>query len=483
MSVTATTAITRRPVEEVADGMADVVVVGAGIVGLACALELAHAGFAVTVVGPQTGAHAGQASRAAGAMLTVYSEVEAAHPSQRVAVELAERIAARAGYEEWLDQLAELGGVRVGLTPGVWVTASVPADRVELAAIAAAAADAGDPGERHSPGAVPGLGPGSPVFEALWLPGEAGVDAAHLTAAVAAAVAAHPRVTWVDDTAITVADDGTGAGAGITVATDSGLIRAGQLLLAAGVGIPALLRRSPGLSAGIPPVLAGRGVSLVLRGVPTNIGAPVRTPNRGFACGAHLVARDGGEVYLGATNRLSTRPELTRRASADELVTLLHDGTHELNAGLRHAQVVDVRVGYRPFTVDHLPLIGRTRNEKVLVATATYRCGMLLAPRIATLIRREIEHPGAIAGHPYTPLRTLPEPDLLALLTTHAETLAEVVCQPGGRLPAGAAGPLGQALRAALAQGAADPVVRRLFAAAPVAEALPLLLDTIGRPQ
>jgi glycine oxidase len=463
----------------------DIAVVGAGIVGLACALELARAGFAVTVIGPRTGAHAGQASRAAGAMLTVYSEVEAAHPPQRVAVEVAERVIARAGYEQWLDQLDELGGVRVALTRGVWVTASVPADRVELAAIAAAAADAGDPGERHDPSAVPGLGPHSPVFEALWLPSEAGVDAVQLTQAAAAAVTAHPRITWIDDTTVAVADDGDGAG--ITITTDSGPVTAGQLLLAAGVEIPALLRRSPDLALAIPPVLAGRGVSLVLRGVPTTteapIGAPIRTPNRGFACGAHLVARDGGQVYLGATNRLSTRPDLSRRASVDEIMTLLHDGTHELHAGLRHAQLVDVRVGYRPFTVDHLPLVGRTRHEKVLLATATYRCGMLLAPHVAALIRREIENPGALASHPYTPLRSLPEPDLPALLTQHAGALAEVVCQPGGRLPAGVAGPLGHALGSALARGAADPVVRRLFAAAPVAEVLPLLFDTIGRPQ
>jgi glycine oxidase len=73
---------------------ADVAVVGAGIVGLACALELAQAGYSVVLVGPRTGEHVGQASRAAGAMLTVFSEVEAAHPPQRVAVEVAERVAA-----------------------------------------------------------------------------------------------------------------------------------------------------------------------------------------------------------------------------------------------------------------------------------------------------------------------------------------------------------------------------------------------------
>lgn len=74
---------------------ADVAVVGTGIIGLACALELAGAGCSVALVGPRTGEHHGQASRAAGAMLTVFSEVEAAHPPTRTKVEVTERVAAR----------------------------------------------------------------------------------------------------------------------------------------------------------------------------------------------------------------------------------------------------------------------------------------------------------------------------------------------------------------------------------------------------
>jgi glycine oxidase len=456
---------------------ADVAVVGAGIIGLACALELARAGTSVTLVGPRTGEHSGQASRAAGAMLTVFSEVEAAHSPERVAVEVAERVAARAGYEAWLEQLAESGGPPVTLTPGVWVTASAPADRAELAAIAAAADDAGVPGQIHTPDAVPGLASES-VFEALWLPSEAGVDAEALTAAAAAAVLAHPRIRWLDTEAIAT----TEAGSAMRIdTTTSQVVTAGQVLLAAGVQIPALLRRCPGLELGAPPVLAGRGVSMVLDAAPVAVSAPVRTPNRGFACGAHLVARADGGLYLGATNRLSTHPELGRRPSIDEIATLLHDATRELNAGLRHAQVRQVRVGYRPYTIDHLPLVGRTVHPKVLLATATYRCGMLLAPRVARLIQGEVEHAGALADHPYSPQRQIPPPDLIELVTAHGAALAEFVCQPGGLLPAGAAAALGASLSAALAHQLDDPATRRLAAGAPVEEVLPLLLDVAAR--
>ncbi|GAB3167378.1 FAD-dependent oxidoreductase [Amycolatopsis stemonae] len=457
---------------------ADVAVIGAGIVGLACALELAQARTSVALVAPRTGEHAGQASRAAGAMLTVFSEVEAAHPQPRVAVEVAERVAARAGYDAWLEQLANIAGRPApALMPGVWVTASVPADRAELAAIAAAAADAGQPGQLHSPAEVPGLR-SKTVFEALWLPGESGVDAAGLVAIAAAAAMAHPRITWFDADAARISDNGTGLRIELV---DGEPVTAERLVLAAGVQTSAIARRSPGLTSDLPPVLAGRGVSMVLQAVPDPVASPIRTPNRGFACGAHLVARADGRTYLGATNRLSTRPEPGRAASVDEIATLLHDGVRELNTGLRDAQVTDIRVGYRPYTIDHLPLVGRTANPKVLVATATYRCGILLAPRVATLIRTELEHPGALDNHPYSPRRTMPVPDLAQLVDGRGDALVELICQPGGHLPGGAADQLSAMLRAALIHEHAGPAARRLLSSAPVEEVLPLLLDVAGR--
>ncbi|WP_410644603.1 NAD(P)/FAD-dependent oxidoreductase [Amycolatopsis sp. lyj-346] len=458
---------------------ADVVIVGAGIIGLACALELAQCGTTVTLIGPRTGQHLGQASRAAGAMLTVFSEVEAAHPPERVAVEVAERIAARVGYEAWLDQLTAVGGRLVALTPGVWVTASTPADRTELAAIADAAAGAGVPGELHSPGDVPGL-VSETVFEALWLPGEAGVDAEALTGSATAAVLAHPRISWLDTDTDAVAV--TEASSAMRIATAADLtVTAEQVVLAAGVQIPTLLRHSPELELGAPPVLAGRGVSMVLDAAPAPVASPIRTPNRGFACGAHLVARTDGGLYLGATNRLSTLPVLDRRPSIDEIATLLHDATCELNADLRHAQIRGARVGYRPYTTDHLPLVGRTAHPKVLLATATYRCGMLLAPHVARLLQREVDHPGALLDHPYSPRRSIQTTATTELLTAHGPALADVICQPGGSLPAGAPAVLGRLLCAALAHQLADPATQRLAASAPVEEVLPLLLDVAGR--
>ena len=146
----------------------------------------------------------------------------------------------------------------------------------------------------------------------------------------------------------------------------------------------------------LPPLWSGRGVCMVVS-AGFDLPAAVRTPNRGFACGAHLVPRGAGTVYLGATNRLSTEPDLHRRPSLDEITTLIHDGATELNTGPRDAQLLTVRVGHRPVTTDHLPLVGRTHHDRVHVATGTYRAESSSPHGPPTWSRRRSSRPAADA--------------------------------------------------------------------------------------
>src|SRR5436309_1272208 len=90
---------------------AEVTVVGTGLLGLSTAFELLRRDLSVIVVGPRAGDHIGQASRAAGAMLGVFSEVEAAHPLDRVEIEVAQRMAARNLYPAWLEDVTRSSGI------------------------------------------------------------------------------------------------------------------------------------------------------------------------------------------------------------------------------------------------------------------------------------------------------------------------------------------------------------------------------------
>ena len=163
---------------------------------------------------------------------------------------------------------------------------------------------------------------------------------------------------------------------------------AGQVVLATGAETTALLRAS-GMDALLPPVLGGRGVSVLVR-ASRPVPMCVRTPNRAFGCGLHLVPRDDGHIYIGATNRLTTRVEPESTAQLAELSSLLGGATSELDVGLRKAELVQTFVGYRPVTRDRLPLVGRTDADAVLVATATWRNGVGLAPVVEGLRSAEL---------------------------------------------------------------------------------------------
>ncbi|WP_432956927.1 NAD(P)/FAD-dependent oxidoreductase [Micromonospora haikouensis] len=416
----------------------DVVVAGSGLLGLATAFELLSRDLDVTVIGPRTGDHAGQASRAAGAMLTVFSEVEADHDPQRVSLEVGERLAARTGYEAWLDRVGTASKQAVRLVPGVWVIGNGygPDDTVNLRAIAKAAETYGCRAEFAAPTDVPGLTPQVRAHETLWLPDEGSVDPAHL-------------------------------------------------VLAAGAGTTGLLAPALAEQVDAPPLRSGRGVSLLAR-VPFSLPAAVRTPNRGFACGSHMVPRGDGTIYLGATNRLSTEPDYGQPATLDEIATLVHDASAELNTTIREAGLVEVRVGHRPVTLDHLPLFGRTGHPMVHLATGTYRCGVLLAPHAAGIVADGITAPSSTSAHPYSPRRAMHLPALDDLISGGTRGLVDMLCQPGGSLPPGTREMLERFLEAALHEIAAGTstravAMRRLWQRAPMVECLPLLLDAVGR--
>ncbi|MET7303402.1 FAD-dependent oxidoreductase [Embleya sp. NPDC005575] len=451
----------------------DVSVVGTGVIGLATALELLDRGLTVAVVGPRRGDHAGQATRAAGAMLSTFSEVEPHHGSDRVRVETAERLAAHEMYPAWLDRLRTNTGATVHAGRGTWVLAAA-GERPHLDAVARTARAAGHPAEHHPPTAITAVSAPDTGAGALWLPTEAWLDSATLMDALTTAVADHRAATWHDRPARSVTHDGV-------LCADGTRIRAPRTVLAAGTATPSLLPDA-GHDLGIPPILAGRGASITLRRPrPGEPGHVVRTPNAAFACGVHLVPRADDTLYLGGTNRLTTRPDPDVPATLDELSVLIHGARTRLDPALVFAHLLSTRVGLRPYTVDHLPLIGPTHDPRIVLATATYRCGILLAPRIAHLIADEITTPGTLDDHPYRANRPMPIPDLATILDDGAgQALVEHLTQDGTTLPPHAARELAAFAVAGL-RALADHdsphgrAIRRLWNTAPVIEAVPSL--------
>ncbi|MEV5204508.1 FAD-binding oxidoreductase [Streptomyces sp. NPDC053720] len=456
----------------------DVAVVGTGVVGLAVAVELLHRGVHVTVVGPRTGPHRGQGTRAAGAMLSTFSELEPHHDTQRTALETAERLSAHNTYPAWLERIGVMSGRKVPAPAGTWVLARAGRGFC-LEPIAEAARAAGHPAERHQASAIPGLSAPASSAGALWLPTEARVDSAALMESLSLAVEQHPRATWMSQPAAAV-------GAGTVSCSGGETVRAREVVLAAGCGIPALLP-DRGHPLGVPPILAGRGVSARLNAPAVELEHVVRTPNAAFACGTHLVPRTDGTLYLGGTNRLTLDADPDQPPGLDEVAVLATDSAALLDPRLKTATLQDARTGLRPYTLDHLPLVGRTGEPSILLATATYRCGVLLAPRLAQLVADEITEPGSLDTHPYRAQRPMPVPHIDDVLAQGAaQGMLEHLLQAGGHLSlsqqAEFAAFTSLALRALLGEDSkSGAAVRRLWERAPVIEAVPALFALARR--
>lgn len=457
---------------------ADVIVVGGGVVGASIAWGLARGAHDVCWL--TGGSVAGSATAAAGAMLAVFSEVSAGDDPARQAIEVGARLRGRRLWDEWLPLLGQAAGVDIAVSGGIHVVGRGPGDLATLAAIRAAASAAGAASEVVAPADVPGLHADADArpAEAVHLPAEAAVDIAALLGGLHAAVGSLPNVTVVPERAARICPPGR-------LVTASGeTLGGGDIVLAGGVETTALLADS-GLDGAVPALFGGRGVSLVVR-APEPAPACVRTPNRSFACGLHVVPRAGGLTYLGGTNRLSTLPEAGVGPHLSEVDDLIGGCVRELDTGLRRAELVSTAVGYRPVTVDRLPLVGRTAVPGLLVATGTWRNGIVLAPMLAELIADEVARPGTTAAHPFAPTRVMDAPPLDGPMLARAADGIVTAILAGTTLAPGRVADLTAFVGAALERacdpdGPPDRSVARLLGRAPMEEVLPLVFDLLAR--
>jgi glycine oxidase len=99
----------------------------------------------------------------------------------------------------------------------------------------------------------------------------------------------------------------------------------------------------------------------------------------------YTVPWPGGSLLVGATVEDVGFDERTTAAGVRELM----DAVIDLLPGAARASLEGVRVGLRPATPDHLPLLGSlVSHPRVILATGHYRNGILLAPYTADAVTR-----------------------------------------------------------------------------------------------
>ncbi len=347
----------------------DVIVVGAGLIGLAIAFELAQRGASVRVY--ERGEPARAASWAGAGMLAPYTERitnEALlglcassleqYPDFAERVRDASEIDVRLRLDGVLYAAFEAEGLSSLRRHGEQLaTRGVDCEMVDRAALLAA---------------EPWLGAG--VLGGLLKRSEGYVDNRRLGRALVAACEAR-GVRIEHSVTISVQCDRRRV---LGVRTDRGFVGARAVVNACGAWATNLHELPLNCVPSIEPV---KGQMIALS-VPVGF---ARRPT--WVPGAYLVPRDDGRLLVGAT---------VESAGFDDRVTA--DGIHELlHAALGAAPslgtftVTESWAGLRPGTADGLPFLGPTPIDGYFLATGHYRNGILLAPATARLIADAIE--------------------------------------------------------------------------------------------
>jgi glycine oxidase len=97
----------------------------------------------------------------------------------------------------------------------------------------------------------------------------------------------------------------------------------------------------------------------------------------------YLVPRNDGRIIAGSTIE---RTGFDHDVTAGGVQLILRE-VMKMVPGLEQARIEETWAGLRPDSPDHLPIIGPTDVEELLIATGHFRSGILLAPVTARLIR------------------------------------------------------------------------------------------------
>jgi glycine oxidase len=104
----------------------------------------------------------------------------------------------------------------------------------------------------------------------------------------------------------------------------------------------------------------------------------------------YLVPRNDGRILAGATVEYVGFDKHVTAGGMEKLLS----GALELAPSLASARVEETWAGLRPDSPDHLPILGATDLEGLLIATGHFRNGILLAPVTARLMREWISAAG-----------------------------------------------------------------------------------------
>ena len=342
----------------------DVIIVGAGVIGCSIALKLAEANLKVTIL--ERGRVGCEASRAAAGMLAAQSETTGAGPFFDLCLR------SRSMYPEFAASLIESSGIDIEYENKGMLFVTLHAGEMEEAAgWISAQTEAGLALEQLSASAVRDCEPAvtESATGAILIPGDHQVENRRLMDALEAAIkrAGIQLIEGEEVSALT-----TERGRITAVVSNGRRLEAAVVIVAAGTWSSKLLEP---LASGVE-VIPARGQMIALRGR----GCPITRVLHSKK--VYIVPRLDGRILVGATVEYAG---FEKAVTVSGIASLL-SAASELAPSLLEFEIVETWSGLRPDTSDHLPILGSTGVDGLVLATGHFRNGILLAPVTAELI-------------------------------------------------------------------------------------------------
>ena len=366
----------------------DVLIVGAGVIGLACAWAAARRGLDVRVL--ERDRVASGASGVAAGMLAPVGEASWGEEAL-----LALNVASLNRWDGFAGELESESGTEIDYRRVGALHVALDRDEAEvLTRRHRLQVSLGLDSRRLRPSECRRLEPGlaTAIAGGVRAPGEAAVDPQLLCAALATAVERRGGRIELGAEVVEARFDPDGVSLGCA---DGSCYEGRQAVIAVGAWTGAadwISRRQR------PPVRPVKGELLILAG-------PVERP----VCEAivaservYVVPRRDGRLVVGATVE---EHGFDTRVTAGGVHELLREG-YRLLPEIAELELVEARAGLRPGSPDNAPLIGRYGGDGPILATGHYRNGVLQAPITAEAVAAHLlgESP-APEAEPFAPTR------------------------------------------------------------------------------
>lgn len=361
----------------------DAVIAGGGLIGASIAFELASAGLKVAVFDTQKPGR--EASWASAGMISPPPESPAMSPLLPLS------LASTRLYPEFIGRVEELSGQSVGYRKDgaldIMFTEDAAANIKEILAQHRAAGLQAESLSREQVRELePALSP--EVRAAIHRPDEASLDNRLFTEATLEAARRKGVEIFSGNGAKALWFEGRTC-AGLQVET--GRVVARWTVIAAGC----FSARIEGAAA-YAPVIPAKGQMMALRC------DAVRLQRDLWLDHNYLVPRNDGRIIAGATVEYEG---FDRSVTAGGLKKIL-TGAISLVPALEKARIEETWTGLRPDSPDHLPILGPTDRDGLLIATGHFRSGILLAPITARLVREWVTSQKlSVDCGPFSPLR------------------------------------------------------------------------------